>query len=305
MLKIHPDIKKAIKKKQAVVALESTIIAHGMPYPQNVETALICERTIRANGALPATIAVLDGVITVGLTISEMEHLGHDNTDIVKTSRRDLAYVVDQKKTGALTVSGTMIAAQMAGIKVFATGGIGGVHRHAETTMDISADLEELRQTNMLVVSAGAKSILDLGKTLEYLETKGIPVIGYQTEYFPAFFTRESDFKVNYRLDSPEAIARYFWTKENLGLEGGILIANPIPDAYSYPRVQIDEAIASAIAEADAKSICGKELTPFLLKRINEITGGKSLEANRRLVYNNCELAAKIAVEYAKLEDKR
>jgi len=298
-------VKKAIKKHMPIVALESTIISHGMPYPQNVETALICERVIRENGAIPATIAILDGVVTIGLSITELEQLGTKNKEVMKVSRRDFAYAINEKKTGALTVSGTMIAAKMAGIRFFATGGIGGVHRNAEKTFDISADLEELARTDVCVVAAGAKAILDLDKTMEYLETKGVPVIGYQTDKLPAFYTRESDLDVNFRFDTPEAIAKYLLTKDELGMQGGVFVANPIPESFSFPKELIDEVIAKAIVEAEEKGIKGKDTTPFLLKRITELTGGRSLEANRRLVYNNCELAARIAVAFSKLEPKK
>ncbi|MBN2504115.1 MAG: pseudouridine-5'-phosphate glycosidase [Bacilli bacterium] len=305
VLRIHPDIKKAIKKKQPVVALESNLIAHGMPYPQSVETALICERTIRSNGAIPATIAVFDGVITVGLSISEMELLGRGKQEVFKTTRKDLAYVIDQKKTGALTVAAAMIAAKMAGIKVLVTGGIGGVHRYFDTAMDISADVEEFNRTNVCVVSSGVKAILDVPKTLEYLETHGIPVIGYQTDVFPAFYTRESDLPVDFRFDDPDAIASYMKTQQTLKLESGILVANPIPEAFSIPREKIENFITTAVEEGKAKNIRGKALTPYLLERVNELSRGESLEANRRLLYSNCELASKIAIAYAKLEEKK
>ncbi len=305
MIKIHSDIKKAMKKHLPIVALESTIITHGMPYPQNVETALICERIVRDNGAVPATIAILNGDIMIGLSITELELLGSGGTSVHKVSRRDLAYVIDKKLTGAMTVSGTMIASKMAGIKFFATGGIGGVHRNAEKTFDISADLEELARTDVYVICAGAKAILDLEKTMEYLETKGVPVIGYQTDVLPAFFTRESDLKVDFRYDSPEDIAKFILTKESLPLPGSVLICNPIPENSSFPKAMIDEAIEKALKEADEKGIKGKDATPFLLKRVNEITGGRSLDSNRKLVYNNCELAAKIAVQYHLLVNKK
>lgn len=305
MIKIHSDIKKAMKKRQPIVALESTIITHGMPYPQNVETALACERLIRSNGAVPATIAILNGNITIGLSITELEMLGSSGQSVCKVSRRDLAYVIENKLTGALTVSGTMIAAKMAGIKFLATGGIGGVHRNAEKTFDVSADLEELANTDVYVICSGAKAILDLGKTMEYLETKGVPVIGYQTDVLPAFFTRESDLPVNIRYDSPEDIAKYIITKESLPLPGSVLICNPIPESYSYPKAMIDEAIDKALLDAEKNNIRGKDITPFLLKRVNEITSGRSLEANRKLVYSNCELASKIAVKYQHLVPKK
>lgn len=298
MLKIHPEVQYALDHHQPVVALESTIISHGMPYPQNIKTAKRCEEIIRENGATPATIAIIDGVITVGLTDKELEKIAVETHDVYKTSRRDFPYVVSQKKNGALTVSGTMIAAKMANIKFFATGGIGGVHRGAETSFDISADLEELANTDVHVVCAGAKSILDLGKTLEYLETKGVPVIGYQTKKLPAFFTRESDFNVDFRYDSPKEIAQFIKTKELLKLAGGTLICNPIPEENSFPKALIDEAINQAIFDMDKLGVKGKASTPFLLQEIVEITGGKSLEANIALVYNNCKLAAQIAKSF-------
>ncbi len=297
-IKIHPEVQNAIDNHLPIVALESTIISHGMPYPQNISTAKQCEAIIRENGAVPATIAIIDGIITIGLTDKELHKIAIDTSHVYKTSRRDFPYVISQKKDGALTVSATMIAAKLANIKFFATGGIGGVHRNAEVTMDISADLEELGKTDVTVVCAGAKSILDLGKTLEYLETKGVPVIGYQTKILPAFYTRESDFEVDFRLDSPNAIADFIHSKEALGLSGGILICNPIPEANSFPRRIIDDAIDKAVIDMESLGIKGKETTPFLLKRIVEITGGKSLEANIALVYNNCKLAAQIAKSY-------
>jgi len=297
-LKIHPEVQNALDNHLPIVALESTIISHGMPYPQNITTAKQCEAVIRENGAVPATIAIIDGVITVGLTDKELNKIAMETAHVYKTSRRDFPYVMTQKLDGALTVSGTMIVAKLSGIKFFATGGIGGVHRGADISMDISADLDELGRTDVTVVCAGAKSILDLGKTLEYLETKGVPVIGYQTKTLPAFYTRESDFEVDFRLDSPKAIADFVQKKEELGLSGGVLVCNPIPEANSFPRKLIDEAIDNAIMDMQTLGIKGKETTPFLLKRIVEITGGKSLEANIALVYNNCKLAAQIAKSY-------
>lgn len=305
MIRIHPDIKKALKNRLPIVALESTIIAHGMPYPQNVETALNCERIIRENGAIPATVAILSGEITVGLTIAEIESIGLNGKQVRKISRRDFADVIFRKETGALTVAGTLMVCAMAGIRFFATGGIGGVHRNYSEIMDVSADLDELKNSNVCLVSAGAKAILDIPKTLEYLETKGVPVIGYQTDVFPQFYTRESSLPVDFRFDNPETIAQYLKTKDQLGISGGVLIANPIPEIYSIPRKIIDEAIAKAVEEAKQSNISGSDVTPFLLKRVSELTEGRSLEANRKLVYNNCELAAKIAVESVKLEVKR
>ena len=294
-LDIAPEVKEALDAGKPVVALESTIISHGMPYPQNVETALKVESIIREAGAVPATIAIIGGRLKAGLTREEIDYLGKTGAGIPKASRRDLPVLVAQGRDGACTVTTTMMIADMAGIRVFATGGIGGVHRGAETTMDISADLEELAQTGVLVVCAGAKSILDLGLTLEYLETKGVPVIGYQTEELPAFYTRKSGFGVDYRLDTPESIAAAFRAKLDMGLKGGMLVTNPIPEAYSMDPDVINRAIDDAVEEAKAKGIHGKQTTPFLLARIKDITGGDSLASNIRLVYNNAELAAKVA----------
>ena len=278
-----------------VVALESTIISHGMPYPQNVETALRVEATIRENGAVPATIAIIGGRLKAGLTPDEIEYLGKKGRDVVKASRRDLPVLVARKQDGATTVTTTMIIAAMAGIRVFATGGIGGVHRGAETTMDISADLEELAMTPVMVICAGAKSILDLGLTLEYLETKGVPVIGFGTEELPAFYTRKSGFRVDYRIDTPEELAAAFRAKLELGLQGGMLVTNPIPEEFSMDPERINAAIDQAVKECNAQGIKGKETTPFLLARIKDITGGDSLASNIQLVLNNARLAAKTA----------
>lgn len=300
-LVISPEVKKALDENRPVVALESTIISHGMPYPQNVETALNVEKIVRENGAIPATIAIIGGKLTVGISPEEIDYLGKKGLAVAKASRRDIPILVARKEDGATTVAATMIIAAMAGVKIFATGGIGGVHRGAETTMDISADLEELANTNVAVVCAGAKSILDLGLTLEYLETKGVPVIGYQTDELPAFYTRESGFKVNYRLDTPLEIARAIKIKEELNLKGSMVIANPIPDEYSMDHNLISKAIDDAILEANRLGIKGKDTTPFLLDKVKKITGGKSLEANIQLVYNNAKLAAQIACEYCKL----
>ncbi|MBQ8506419.1 MAG: pseudouridine-5'-phosphate glycosidase [Clostridia bacterium] len=294
-LDIAPEVKAALDAGKPVVALESTIISHGMPYPQNVETALNVEKIIRDNGAVPATIAIINGRLKAGLSVEEITYLGKKGYDVIKASRRDLPVLIARGDDGATTVATTMIIAEMAGIRVFATGGIGGVHRGAETTMDISADLEELAQTGVLVVCAGAKSILDLGLTLEYLETKGVPVIGYQTEELPAFYTRKSGFGVDYRLDTPEMIAKSFAAKIAMGLKGGMLVTNPIPEEYSMDPEVINKAIDEAVAEANAKGIHGKQTTPFLLAKIKDITGGDSLASNIRLVYNNAELAAKIS----------
>ena len=297
----EPEVAQAIAQGKPVVALESTIISHGMPYPQNVETALKVEEIIRANGAIPATIAILGGRLKAGLTPEEIEYLGKQGQKVTKASRRDLSVLVAQGADGATTVATTMMIAHMAGIKLFATGGIGGVHRGAETTMDISADLEELGQTDVMVVCAGAKAILDLKLTLEYLETKGVPVLGYQTQELPAFYTRTSGLKVDYRVDSPEMLAKVLKTQHDLGLHGGILVTNPIPEAYSMDAQAINAVIDQAIAEAEAKGIHGKETTPFLLAKVKEITGGDSLEANIQLVFNNAKLAAQTAAAYAKL----
>ncbi len=296
VLVFSEEVAKAIKEKRPIVALESTIISHGMPYPQNVQTAKEVEELIRENGAVPATIAILDGKIKIGLNDEELEFLG-TSKEIEKVSRRDLPYIVAMKKHGATTVAATMICAHMAGIQVFATGGIGGVHRGAEQTMDISADLQELAQTNVAVVCAGAKSILDLGLTLEYLETHGVPVIGYGTETLPAFYSRTSPFKVDYRLDTPEDIAAFIQTKWGLGLNGGLVIANPVPQEKELEESYINSMIEAALKEAEEKRITGKAVTPFLLDKVKTLTGGKSLEANIALVKNNAVLAAKIAAK--------
>lgn len=300
-LDIAPEVQKALDEGRPVVALESTIISHGMPYPQNVETALNVEKIIRDNGAVPATIAVLGGRLKAGLSEQEIDYLGKTGAGVAKASRRDLPVLVAEGKDGATTVTTTMIIAHMAGIQVFATGGIGGVHRGAETTMDISADLEELAHTPVMVVCAGAKSILDLGLTLEYLETHGVPVIGYGTEELPAFYTRKSGFKVDYRIDTPEDLAKTFFVKQDMGLGGGMLVTNPIPEAYSMDHDVISKAIDDAVAESKKLGIHGKETTPFLLAKIKELTGGDSLNSNIQLVYNNATLAAKTACELAKL----
>ena len=294
-LEISPEVKAALAEGKPVVALESTIISHGMPYPQNVETAMNVERIVRENGAVPATIAIIGGRLKAGLSADEIEYLGRKGYDVTKASRRDLPVLVARGEDGATTVATTMIIAAMAGIRVFATGGIGGVHRGAEVTMDISADLEELARTPVLVVCAGAKSILDLGLTLEYLETKGVPVIGYGTSELPAFYTRRSGFGVDYRLDTPDEVAAAFRAKLEMGLTGGMLVTNPIPEEYSMDPDVINRAIDAAVAEANAKGIRGKQTTPFLLARIKDITGGDSLASNIRLVYNNAALAAKVA----------
>ena len=293
-LETNPEVRAALETGGAVVALESTIISHGMPYPKNVETALETERIIRENGAVPATVGIIGGKLKAGLTEDEIEHMGK-SPDIAKVSRRDLAYIAAKGLDGATTVAATMMIARMAGIGIFATGGIGGVHRGAETTMDISADLEELARTDVAVVCAGAKSILDIGLTLEYLETKGVPVYGYQTGEMPAFYTRESGFKADYRFETPEEMAGILKTKRALGLTGGVLVVNPIPEQYSMDREAITAVIDRAVAEAEKRGIRGKKLTPCLLSEIKEVTGGDSLEANIQLVYNNARLAAQIA----------
>ncbi len=295
-LSISPEVQAALNAGKPVVALESTIISHGMPYPQNVETALRVEQTIRDNGAVPATIAIIGGQLKAGCTPEEIEYLGKKGQAVIKASRRDLPVLVARKEDGATTVTTTMIIAAMAGIKIFATGGIGGVHRGAQQTFDISADLEELAQTPVMVICAGAKSILDLGLTLEYLETKGVPVIGYQTEELPAFYTRHSGFKVDYRIDTPQELAAAFKAKIDCGLKGGMLVTNPIPEQYSMPKDVIDAAIEKALQEMDAAGIHGKQCTPFLLAKVKDLTGGDSLAANIQLVLNNARLAAQTAV---------
>ena len=300
-LDVAPEVQSALDAGKPVVALESTIISHGMPYPQNVETARNVEKIIRDNGAVPATIAIIAGRLKAGLSDDEIEYLGKTGSKVAKASRRDLAVLVSKKMDGACTVATTMIIAAMAGIKVFATGGIGGVHRGAEVTMDISADLEELAQTPVMVVCAGAKSILDLGLTLEYLETKGVPVIGYGTNELPAFYTRKSGFGVDYRLDSPEELAEAFKAKLDMNLGGGMLVANPIPEEYSMDPAIINRAIDEAIEEAKVQGIHGKATTPFLLAKVKDLTGGDSLNSNIRLVYNNAEVAARTAVALSKL----
>ena len=299
-LDVAPEAAQALAEGRPVVALESTIISHGMPYPKNVETALLVEQTIRDNGAVPATIAVIGGRLKAGLSRQEIEHLGKAGRAVAKASRRDLPALVARGVDGATTVATTMIIAHMAGIRIFATGGIGGVHRGAEVTMDISADLEELAQTPVMVVCAGAKSILDLGLTLEYLETKGVPVIGYGTDELPAFYTRKSGFGVDYRVDSPAELAAIYAAQRELGYRGGMLVTNPIPEEYAMDEAVIDAAIEQALSEAKAQHIHGKETTPFLLARVVELTGGESLESNIQLVLNNARVAARTAAELAR-----
>lgn len=297
-LDISPEVAEALANKRPVVALESTIISHGMPYPQNAQTALEVEQKIRDNGAVPATIAIINGRMKAGLTREEIELLGKEGHKVAKVSRRDLPFIVAAGKHGATTVASTMIIAEMAGIHVFATGGIGGVHRGAEHTFDISADLQELARTNVAVICAGAKSILDLGLTTEYLETHGVPLIGYQTSTLPAFFCRTSPFSVSIQLDAPVEIARAMAIKWQTGLEGGMVIANPIPAQYAVPEDKINAAIERAVRESVEQGVQGKDSTPFLLARVAELTGGDSLTANIQLVFNNAKLAAQIACCY-------
>ena len=299
-LDIAPEVARSLNTGKPVVALESTIISHGMPWPQNAETALAVEQLIRDEGATPATIAVIGGRLKAGCTKAEIEYLGRQGHAVAKASRRDLPVLVARGSDGACTVTTTMMIAHMAGISVFATGGIGGVHRGAETTMDISADLEELAQTPVMVVCAGAKSILDLGLTLEYLETKGVPVIGFGTEELPAFYTRKSGYAVDYRVDTPEELAAIFAAQRAMGLKGGMLVTNPIPEEYSMDPAVINAAIDAAVAQANALGIHGKETTPYLLAKVKELTGGDSLESNIRLVFNNAALAARTAACLAK-----
>lgn len=292
---LSEEVHIAKEQGKPIVALESTIISHGMPYPQNVKTAREVEQIIRDNGAVPATIAIVDGKIKIGLSDEELEMFGK-STDVAKASRRDLAYLLATKKLGATTVAATMICAEAAGINIFVTGGIGGAHRGAETTMDISADLEELGQTNVAVICAGAKSILDLGLTMEYLETKGVPVIGYQTDVLPAFYTRNSEFSVNFRADDAETIASTLKVKWDLNLKGGAVIANPIPEEHAMDEQFINGIIESALKEAEERKIAGKDVTPFMLGKVKELTEGKSLDANIALVKNNAVVGAQIAV---------
>ncbi|WP_026585264.1 pseudouridine-5'-phosphate glycosidase [Bacillus sp. J33] len=298
-LEYSEEVLEAKKANKPVVALESTIISHGMPYPQNVQTAKEVEGIIRQNGAVPATIAILNGKIKIGLSDEELEFLAQSK-DVEKASRRDLPYLVAKKKNGATTVAATMICAELAGIEVFVTGGIGGVHREAETTMDISADLQELAQTNVAVVCAGAKSILDIGLTLEYLETHGVPVVGFETDVLPAFYTRTSPFNVNYRVDSAEEAAEMIRTKWELGLKGGLVIANPIPEKDAMEEAFITGVIETALKEAKDNNIAGKKVTPFLLGKVKELTEGTSLTANIALVKHNAEVGSRIAVSLNK-----
>jgi len=298
-LDIHPEVAQALAAGNPVVALESTIISHGMPYPQNVSTALRVEQEIRDHGAVPATIAVVGGRLKAGLHPDQIEELGRQGAAVAKVSRRDLPFIVRSGGIGATTVASTMIIAAMAGIRVFATGGIGGVHRGAQQSFDVSADLQELARTSVAVVCAGAKSILDLPLTLEYLETHGVPVIGYQTDRLPAFYTVDSDCMVDYRLDSAQDIAQALIAKWTMGLRGGAVVANPVPQDFSMPRARIDCAIEQALQEAASQHISGKQVTPFLLGRVSELTGGDSLATNIELVLNNARLASEIAVQMA------
>ncbi|HOX48309.1 MAG TPA: pseudouridine-5'-phosphate glycosidase [Spirochaetales bacterium] len=305
-LDLGSEVAAALAAGKPVVALESTIISHGMPYPQNVETALRVEAAVREAGAVPATIAILGGRLKAGLDESQIRTLGIRGREVVKASRRDLPRLAASAGSaspidGATTVAATMIVAALAGIKVFATGGIGGVHRGAERSLDISADLEELAATDVAVVCAGAKSILDLPKTLEYLETKGVPVIGYGTDEFPAFYTPRSGLRLEERADEPAEIARRLKAKWAMGLRGGVVVANPVPESEAMDPLVIDEAIARALAEAEAEGVKGKEVTPFLLAKVKELTGGESLESNIALVLNNARLAARIAAAYSRL----
>ncbi|MBR3151814.1 MAG: pseudouridine-5'-phosphate glycosidase [Erysipelotrichaceae bacterium] len=300
-VRINDEVKAALAEKKPVIALESTIISHGMPYPQNVQTALAVEKIIRDHGAIPATVGIIDGVGVVGMLPEEIEEFGRRGMSIPKVSRRDLPVILARGSWGATTVATTMILAAEAGVEFFVTGGIGGVHRGAENTFDVSADLEELARTDVTVICAGAKAILDLPKTLEVLETKGVPVLGYQTKELPAFYTRKSGLNVDYELKNAEDAAAIIKAKREFGLTGGILITNPVPEEYSYDADEINAVIDDAIREAEEKHIKGKEITPFLLARIAEITGGKSLEANIQLVFNNAAVGSEIAKAYCKL----
>lgn len=300
-LEIHPEVKKALEEGRPVVALESTIISHGMPYPKNIEMAQNVSKIVRENGAIPATIAIINGILKVGLTPEEIEFLG-TSKDVVKASRRDLPFVISKKLNGATTVATTMILADLAGVRVFATGGIGGVHRGAQETFDISADLQELANTNVAVICAGAKSILDIGLTLEYLETNGVPVIGFETDEFPAFYTRKSGFGVDYRVNSSLEVAQALKAKWDLNLNGGMVIGNPIPEQFEMDYDMITNAIGTALKEAAENNIAGKKVTPFLLDKVKTITAGKSLESNIELVYNNAKVAAQIATDLAGLK---
>lgn len=301
VVQIPSNIQEALQDKQPVVALESTIISHGMPYPQNVETALLVEQTVKENGAIPATVAIINGELKAGLSNDEIEILGKADSKVTKASRRDIAFLAATKQHGATTVAATMIIAAMAGIKIFATGGIGGVHRGATQTMDISADLQELAKTNVAVVCAGVKSILDLALTKEYLETQGVPLIGFKTGELPAFYSRKSGLSVDYKIDSVNEIAQLLHTKWNLNLQGGVVITNPIPVKYEVEFSAINAAIEKALVEADKLQIKGKDITPFLLSKIETLTDGMSLKANVQLVLNNAKLAAQIANAFVEI----
>ncbi|MCH4208439.1 MAG: pseudouridine-5'-phosphate glycosidase [Solobacterium sp.] len=301
-LRVREDVAEALKQGKPVIALESTIISHGMPYPKNVETANHVEQIIRDHGAIPATVGLIDGVGVVGLTPEEIEEMGKRGMSIPKVSRRDLPVIMAEKSWGATTVATTMILAAKAGVQFFVTGGIGGVHRGASETFDVSADLEELARTNVTVICAGAKAILDLPKTLEVLETKGVPVLGYQTKELPAFYTRTSGLNVDYAIKDPKDAAEIVKAKRDFGLDGGILITNPIPEEYSMDPEMINKAIDEAVKDMDEQGIHGKQCTPFLLAKIVEITGGSSLDANIHLVYNNAAVGSEIAKEYSKLK---
>ncbi|WP_318617195.1 pseudouridine-5'-phosphate glycosidase [Sporosarcina sp. YIM B06819] len=296
-LSYSAEVQEAMAQGKPVVALESTIISHGMPYPQNVKTAREVEQIIRDNGAVPATIAIIDGMIKIGLSDEELEMFGNSQ-GVAKVSRRDIGYLIATKQLGATTVAATMICADLAGIRIFVTGGIGGVHRGAETTMDISADLEELAQTDVAVICAGAKSILDIGLTLEYLETKGVPVVGYQTDVLPAFYTRTSEFPLQICADNAKTVADMLHAKWDLGLKGGAVIANPIPEADAMEESFINGIIKTALDEANANGIAGKDVTPFMLGKVKELTDGTSLDANIALVKHNAVVGAQIAVAF-------
>ena len=299
-LSITPEIQEALNEGKPILALESTILSHGMPYPENLEFARTVEKIVRGKGVIPATTAIIDGKLKVGLNDEELELMCKAD-NIAKASRRDVAVYLTNKQTAATTVATTMLIADLAGVRVFATGGIGGVHRGAQETMDISADLQELANTAVCVVCAGCKSILDIGLTLEYLETFGVPVLGYQTSEFPAFYTRTSGFGVDYEVKDAAEVAAILKTKWNLGLKGGVVVGNPIPEEYSMDHAVIDKAIEQALEMAKEKGIHGKATTPFLLATIKEITGGNSLASNLQLAYNNARVASDIAVELAKL----
>ncbi len=300
-LDIHPAVAEALDQDRPVVALESTIISHGMPYPRNVETAIQVEEKVRAEGAIPASIAILKGRLKVGLEQAELEYLGRTGTAVTKTSRRDIPFIVSQQQDGATTVAATLLIAAMAGIRVMATGGIGGVHRSVEETMDVSADLDELARHTMAVVCAGIKSVLDVGRTLEHLETVGVPVVGFQTSSVPAFYARDSEFAVDYRLDDASEVAAALRSKVSLGLDGAILVTNPVPEEHALEGSAVNRLIDEAITAMNAAGVTGKETTPYLLARVAELSAGKSLDANIALVINNARVAAQIACAYGQL----